>query len=212
MRYGKYKVIKRDDNDAKNWSELYDNNGQPVKKISMNEQEQIEDRLWQYIDGLSDPAEKSAIDQLIIANIEWRKKYHELLEVHQLINDSPLDAPSLRFTRNVMEEITKYQVAPATKNYINKRVIWGIGIFFLVMITGFLIYGISQVNWNADNTASSTILDQYNKLPKFDWSKFMTNTYTNIFMMINVVLGLILLDMYLQRKKEMRAKNLDAKN
>jgi hypothetical protein len=211
MRYGKYKVIKREDNDSRNWSELYDNSGQPVKKISMNEQEQIEDRLWNYIDGLSDTTEKSAIEQLIAANIEWRKKYRELLEVHQLMNDSPLDAPSLRFTRNVMEAIAQYQVAPATKNYINKRVIWGIGIFFLVMITGFLIYGFSQVNWNS-GTGSSEILDQYNKLPKLDWNKFMTNTYTNIFMMINVVLGLILFDMYLQRKKEMRAKNLEPKN
>jgi len=178
----------------------------------MNEQEQIEDRLWNYIDGLSDPAEKSVIDQLITANIEWRRKYHELLEVHQLMSDAPLDAPSMRFTKNVMEEIAKYQIAPATKNYINKRVIWGISIFFLVMITGFLIYGFSQINWNAENTTSTEILNQYNKLPKFDWSKFMTNTYTNIFMMINVVLGLILLDMYLQHKKEMRAKNLETKN
>ena len=144
--------------------------------------------------GLSDPTEKSAIEQLIAANIEWRRKYRELLEVHQLMNDAQLDAPSLRFTRNVMEEIAKYQVAPAAKNYINKRVIWGIGIFFLVMITGFLIYGFSQINWNARSTGSSEILDQYNKLPKLDWSKFMSNTYTNIFMMINVVLGLILFD------------------
>ena len=212
MRYGKFKVIKRDYNDSENWSELYDADGQPVKNIIMNEQEQIENRLWNYIDGLSDPAEKSVIDQLITANIEWRRKYHELLEVHQLMSNAPLDAPSMRFTKNVMEEIAKYQVAPATKNYINKRVIWGIGIFFLVMITGFLIYGFSQVNWNTTGSGSSEILNQYDKLPKINWSKLMTNTYTNIFMMINVVLGLILLDMYLQRKKELRGKNFEAKN
>lgn len=212
MKYGNYKVINSEDRDAKKWSELYDNNGEPIKKTGMNEEEKIEERLWGYIDGLSDPSEKSAIDHLIEANIEWRKKYHELLEMHQLMSQAPLDAPSMRFTRNVMEEIAKYHVAPATKNYINKRVIWGIGIFFLVMITGFLIYGFSQVNWNSTGSESSDILNQYDKLPKINWSKLMTNTYTNIFMMINVVLGLILLDMYLQRKKEMRAKNLEAKN
>jgi hypothetical protein len=138
---------------------------------------------------------------LIEANIEWRRKYHELLEVHQMMNGSELEMPSLRFTRNVMDEIARYHVAPATKSYINKKIIWGIGIFFLVMIAGFLIYGFSQVNWAA-GTGSSAVQNELNKLPKFDWSKFLSNTYTNIFMMINVVLGLVLIDMYIQRRKE----------
>jgi hypothetical protein len=201
MKYEHYKVIKSKGSDIKNWSQLYITDGQPVKKNVMNEQQLIEDRLWDYIDGRSEADEKTAIEQLIEDNIAWRKKYHELLEVHQLMNASELEAPSMRFTRNVMEEISKYHVAPATKSYINKRVIWGIGIFFLVLITGFLIYGFSQVNWSS-TSGSSEIMDQYNKIPKPDWSRFFNNTYTNIFMMINVVLGLMLLDMYLQRKKK----------
>jgi len=203
MKYEHYKVIKSKGSDIKNWSQLYISDSQPVKKNVMNEQQLIEDRLWDYIDGRSEPDEKTAIGQLIEDNIAWRKKYHELLEVQQLMNTSELEAPSMRFTRNVMEEISKYHVAPATKSYINKRVIWGIGIFFLVMITGFLVYGFSQVNWSS-TSGSSEIMDQYNKIPQPDWSRFFNNTYTNIFMMINVVLGLILLDMYLQRKKTSR--------
>jgi len=96
----------------------------------MNTQEQMEERLWDYIDGLSSPDEKSAIAALIAANLEWQRKYKELLDVHQLMGSTELDAPSMRFTRNVMDKIARLQVAPATKNYINKNIIRSIGVFF----------------------------------------------------------------------------------
>ena len=95
----------------------------------------------------------------------------------------------MRFTQNVMEEIAKYQIAPATKKYINNKVIWGIGIFFITIMSGFLIYGFGQVDWS-DKSSSIIGVD----LGKVDYSKFFNNTYINIFMMMNVVLGLMLLD------------------
>lgn len=203
MKYVNYKATKGNENNIRNWSELQGTDSQQIKQALMNEQEIIESRLWDYIDGLSGPEEKSAIVQLIDAHIEWRNKYKELLEIHQLMNNSEVEMPSLRFTRNVMEEIARHHVAPATKSYINKKIIWGIGSFFLVMIVGFLIYGFSQVNWSA-GTGSSLVQDELNKVNKIDWGKFFNNTYTNIFMMVNVVLGLILFDMFLQRRKQAR--------
>ncbi|HRO70936.1 MAG TPA: hypothetical protein PK951_11170, partial [Chitinophagaceae bacterium] len=64
-------------------------------------------RLWEYIDGLSSAEEKSVIEELIENNTQWRVKYKELLEVQQLLQSSELEEPSMRFTRNVMEEISK---------------------------------------------------------------------------------------------------------
>ena len=84
---------------------------------------QIEERLWDYIDGLGSPEERSAIQILIAENIEWQHKYKELLNIHQMMNDAELEAPSMRFTKNVMEEIARHHVAPATKTYINKNII-----------------------------------------------------------------------------------------
>jgi len=133
---------------------------------------------------------------LIETNKQWKEKYHELLELHQLVQSSTLEEPSLRFTKNVMEEIAKYQIAPAAKAYINNKIIWGIGIFFITLIIGFLIYGFGQVDWNAnDNTLPIDI-------SKVNYGKFFNNTYVNVFMMINVVLGLMLLDRYLAAKKK----------
>jgi len=162
----------------------------------------IEDRLWDYIDGNSNAEEKSFVEQLIATQEAWRNKYHELLELHQVINTSlELDEPSMRFSQNVMEEIAKYQITPATKTYINKKIINGIGIFFLAMIIGMLIYGLGQINWADTSGTSSDLITKYNP-GKIDFSKFFNNTYTTIFMMVNVVMGLMLLDMYLGKKRK----------
>ena len=163
----------------------------------------MESRLWEYIDGLSAAGEKSVIGQLIQHDKAWKEKYHELLEVHQLLQDSELDAPSMRFTKNVMEEISRYQIAPAAKTYIDKKVIWGIAIFFFTLITAFLVYGFVQIDWSSSAAGNNTV-DKYitQNLDKVDYSRFFNNTYMTVFMMLNVVLGLMLLDRYLAKKRK----------
>ena len=93
--------------------------------------EGMETRLWDYIDGLSSNEEKTVIEQLLEDNREWKEKYHELLDVHQLMQSSELEHPSMRFSKNVMEEISRLHIAPAAKTYINKNIIRGIVIFFV---------------------------------------------------------------------------------
>ncbi|MEO6316343.1 MAG: hypothetical protein ABIU63_07930 [Chitinophagaceae bacterium] len=164
----------------------------------------MEDRLWGYIDGSGNAEEKTFVAQLIATQQAWREKYHELLDLHQLMNSSlELDEPSMRFSQNVMEEIAKYQITPATKTYINKKIIYGIGIFFLVMIVGMLGYGLGQINWSADVNAGGPG-NFSNTINKIDYRKFFNNTYTTIFMIVNVVMGLMLLDMWLGKKRKER--------
>jgi hypothetical protein len=174
----------------------------------MNTQQQMEERLWDYIDGISVPEEQSVIEQLIQSNGEWKKKYHELLDVHQLMGSSlELDEPSMRFTQNVMEDIAKYQIAPATRSYINKRIIWGIGAFFLLSIVGFLLYGFGMVNWSGSGNSSSVFNIDTTKINNIDISKFFNSSYAIVFMMVNVILGLVVLDMYLGKKKKQLQEN-----
>jgi hypothetical protein len=172
----------------------------------MRTEQPMEDRLWEYIDGLSTPEERSMIGELIAGSQEWREKYAELLNVHRMLNASELDAPSMRFTRNVMEEIARYHVAPATRTYINKNVIRGIGAFFLTLILGFLAYIVSQFHWTGGHGASNLLPNDPNlgfeKLDTVDLSKYINGTYISLFMLISVVMGFILLDMYLGRRKQ----------
>lgn len=158
----------------------------------------MEERLWEYIDGFSNPDDLPVVKRLIEENQSWREKYNELVEVNQLLHATELEEPSMRFTKNVMEEITRLQIAPAASSYINHRIIWGIGIFFIVLIVGFLIYGFGQIDWTASSDTSMLPVDIRN----VDYSALFNNTYINIFMMINVVLGLMLLDKVLMNKRK----------
>ena len=161
--------------------------------------ENIEVKLWEYIDGSSTAEEQSAIEKLIAEHAEWKAKYHELLEVHQSLNLVELEEPSLRFTKNVMEEIAKYHIAPATKTYINSKIIWGIGIFFITTIIGFLVYGLSQINWSTAQDSKSALGIDFTKV---DYTSMFNNTFVNVFLMLNVVLGLMLFDRYLSNKRK----------
>jgi hypothetical protein len=156
-----------------------------------------EERLWDYIDGSATAAEKTAIAQLIESNAAWRAKYKELLEVQQLIQSTELEEPSMRFTKNVMDEIAKLHISPAAKNYLNKKVIRGLAFFFISIIVGFLIYGFGQIDWTAQGDTKMPV-----DLGKIDYSRFFNNNYVNVFMMINVILGLFLLDRFLANKRK----------
>jgi hypothetical protein len=95
-----------------------------------------------------------------------------------------------------MENISRLQIAPAAKTYINKKVIWGIGGAFITMIVGFLVYAIAQINWSAATNSAVSI-----NLSQIDYSKMFNNNLMNAFMMVNIILGLILLDHYLANKR-----------
>ena len=167
----------------------------------MDTRQQMEERLWDFIDGMSSAEEQLLIQRLITEDPAWQRQYEELMNIHQAMNQQELDAPSLRFTKNVMEQISRYQVAPATQTYINKNVIRGITAFFLIMIAGILIYFFGQFHWTS--TSTDNLIPQYSiDANKLNWGKALNNTYVNVFILVNVILGFALLDKYLQNKKK----------
>lgn len=166
-------------------------------------EQEDEARLWEYIDGTGEPSERSAIEKLVSENALWREKYSELLELHQMMQSSELEEPSLRFTRNIMEEISRLHIAPAAKTYINNKVIWAIGGSLIAMIVGFLVYGIGQINWSEGSSSSSKSFD----FSQIDYSRMFNNNLMNAFMMVNIVLGLIFLDRYLANRRNKFIEN-----
>ncbi len=168
----------------------------------MNTNLQMEERLWAYIDGHVSGSEKSGVEALIAEQAAWREKYQELLAMHSSLQLTELEEPSLRFSKNVMEEISRLQIAPATKTYINKKIVAGIGIFFISLLAAILIYGFSQMDFSSPGSAQIEIT-----LEKIDISKFFNNTLINVFLMINVLLGLVLLDFYLSNKRNLYRKD-----
>jgi hypothetical protein len=168
--------------------------------VNINQSEfRMEEKLWEYIDGTLSSSELPLIDQLVQTNLEWMSKYQELLEINELLHNSELEQPSLRFTKNVMEEITRTQIAPATKEYINKKIIVGISAFFITVITSIIVYGISQVNWSTGMDTSNPLGINFSNV---DYSAMFNNQFVNAFLMLNVILGLMLFDRFLNSKRK----------
>ncbi len=171
----------------------------------MDPHQKMEAELWEYIDGLSTPAERQFIEELIATNQEWREKYQELLQFHASLGSSiELEGPSLRFTKDVMETIASKHIAPAAKTYINKRIIYGIGGFLVSLILGFLVYAVAQIDWSAGSSGGGSF-----DFSRIDMSQVLNNNYINAFMILNVVLGLMLLDRYLaQQRREWKNQSI----
>jgi len=160
---------------------------------------QMEQRLWEYIDGTCTEVGRIEIEMLLKTNAAWKSGYDELVRVHMLLRTAELEQPSLRFIQNVMEQVAKEHISPATKTYLNKKVIYGIAIFFMTMIAGLLVFGPSQGDWSG-TTARGISFD----VNEIQWNQVFTSSYANIFMMMNVVLALVLVDKFLVRRKRLR--------
>lgn len=165
----------------------------------MNKLQEIESRLWDYIDGQSSAEEKQLVEKYIAEDAFWREQYTALLELHQMIRSEELDQPSMRFTKNVMEEISKLQIAPATKFYINKKIVWAIGGFFIVTISAVLTYAFTQTGFSASQPSRSLLQEE---LMQFDYTGLATSPVLKIFIMLNIILGLLLMDRYISSKRK----------
>lgn len=161
--------------------------------------EDIEIQLWEYIDGTCTEADKSRIAGLIASNAAWHIKYDELSTMHAGISaNMEAEQPSMRFSKNVMEAVAATHVAPAARQYINKKIVMTIAGFFIVTIVSILGYAVVT----ADYSATSTTLFPKLALPKLNYNEVFTGTFFNTIIGINIVLGLLLADVALKFKSQ----------
>jgi hypothetical protein len=156
----------------------------------------IEEKIWSYIDGTCTEEERKAIDILIAQDEVYRRKYEELLNLHQEFLKIELDEPPMAFTYNVMETIRAEHALQPLKAGINKRVIKGISGFFIVSIVVLVIYMLSVVHLSPVNI--SVGLSDSVKLP--DMKNLISKPVLEGFLFFDLVLGLFIFDNYLRKK------------
>lgn len=156
----------------------------------------IEEKLWNYIDGSCTAEDQQAIALLIAQDEVYRNKYNELLQLNAEFAAMDLDEPPMAFTYNVMETIRAEHASQPLKAAIDKRIIRGIGFFFILTISIILIYALASINWSA-GVASAHGTD---KLVLPDIKHLLSGPIMNGFLFFDVVLGLYLLDGYLRKK------------
>lgn len=163
----------------------------------MEQNEEIDIQLWEYIDGSCNSIDRQRISILIEQDAVWKEKYAELLAFNADISNSlELEQPSMRFTRNVMDAVAAQHIAPATKQYINKGIIRGIAAFFIIMLTTVFGYALATAHGGAETSF----------FPKLNLNNLNLNHYINsstmmLFIAVNIVIGLVFLDTMLRRKR-----------
>ena len=156
------------------------------------EQQDIELQIWAYIDGDCSGEAKNQVAKLIATDTVWASTYQQLLTLHHTLpQHAATDQPSMRFNKNVMDEVARTAISRPTRRYVNPVIIKGISAFFVLSFIAILGYAL----FTADGKTNII------RLPELDFARVFNSTLFHTIAWINVVLGLLLLDMFLRRKK-----------
>ena len=154
----------------------------------------IEEKLWDYIDGSCTTVEHQAISLLIETDTVYKNKYNELLQLNNEFARMELDEPPMAFAFKIIETIRAEQAQKPLRATINSYVIKGIFAFFMLIITGLIIAFLANINSiNTSGLTSNSLLPNFARL--FD------SRTLNIFLFFDTVLGLFLLDIYLRKQR-----------
>lgn len=156
----------------------------------------IEQRIWDYLDGTDTLQQRELTEQLIKSDPLYRQVYDECKSFNNLLSAADQDEPSMGFTRNVMEKINQEPAHASLKSLIDKRIIFGITAFFIFTITALLGVLFYQIDWSQ---ATGFKMPEFT-LPAMDTSKYLNSTYINIFLFIDIIIGLYLIDGFLRKR------------
>ncbi|PWS27854.1 hypothetical protein DHW03_09780 [Pedobacter yonginense] len=152
----------------------------------------IEQQLWDYIDGQLEGELKKSIEDKIHSDPQVKLQYEAFLSLNLTLSKLDLEEPSMSFIRNVTEEIASVPAPVSMKTKVDTRIIYGIGGFFVACIFGILGF----LAYNTNFTIPSFNFDL-----TFDTQKIITPTTINIFLFVDLILGLIFIDYYLRKRK-----------
>ncbi|MFI5135069.1 MAG: hypothetical protein ACHQD9_04385, partial [Chitinophagales bacterium] len=121
--------------------------------------------------------------------------HEEFLAINNELKFSELEEPSLRFTKNVMEQIALAPSPKALQTKVDKRIINVIAGFFIATLSVLIIFSLTQINWNAGFEGISF------NVPSVDWTNYFGSTFVQGALIMFVITGLALLDRYRHWRK-----------
>ncbi|MDR0792785.1 MAG: hypothetical protein LBE82_05715 [Chitinophagaceae bacterium] len=162
--------------------------------------------LWNFIAGIATDEEQQQVEQLIHSNDLWKNEYEAFLQTHQMLMRVEADQPSMRFTKNVMEQVAQYRIAPSIKTYVNKNIFRSIGGLFVFLILGCMALVLKNIDWSGVSSDINTAPPIKTEIVSHIISG---NVFAYLLLFLNVVLGFYLLDRYLVSKRKRRHYLMD---
>lgn len=157
----------------------------------------IEEQLWNYLDGTCTPQEREVIEHLIATDETYQQRYEEIKAFNLELQDIELDAPAMAFTYNVMEAIRTEEAAKPLKANIDSRVIKGIAAFFIVSIVAILVVALASTDWSAG--AGNGFKMPEMRMPSFQ--SYFSGPVFKGFLFFDAVCILYFFDSYLRKRK-----------
>ena len=164
------------------------------------QQYEIEQRIWAYLDGLDSPAERRETETLIVSNAVWKETYQKLLAMQFMFGDKELlEQPSMRFTKNIMDELATVEPAPKMQPLAKSWVVKLLGAFFILSTMVLIILSITMESSG-----------KY-KIP--DWGMLNNHQHHQILFCaaaINILVLLVLADKYRSFRRQIHKTNPSA--
>jgi anti-sigma factor RsiW len=156
----------------------------------------IEEQLWEFIDGTCSADEKTNIEKLLQTDPAIQMLHQEFLSISKSLKSMELEEPSFRFTQNVMDRVALEPAPKALKTKVDKRIINGIGGFFIITLVTLIGLMFSQMSW------SSVSEVQFN-MPQINLSEYFGSTFVQGAMIAVVILALASVDRFLHYRRHM---------
>lgn len=156
----------------------------------------IEEQLWDYIDGLTLGNERLALEDKIATDPAYALIYAELLEIQQMMNSTTLEEPSMAFTRNVMDKVNLEMTPVSLKTKVDTRIIYGFAAVFLLGMLSIFIYALTNSTFSMPELKLPDL-----RMPELKMPALVNSLSIRIFLFVDVVLGLIYMDRLLRGKK-----------
>lgn len=155
------------------------------------QQEETDNRLWDYIDGVCTPDEAKEIALLVAGNTDWKLRYETLLQLHLQLQQTEPAHPSMRFTQNIMDEITALPVPGKIKVKVNTKAIRVIATAAFIISLLILVYSFIRLDWFTTNTTTRHLLEGFQ----------INKSSIHLLAVINIVFLLLLIERLLARAR-----------
>ncbi len=155
---------------------------------------EIEQELWDYIDGVSTPGEQLETEDRIRRDPAVAVRYRELLSFHADITGLEPEHPSMGFTRKVMDAVRREPRPEPVM--LDKRLVIGISAFFGVVFLVFFTVLLCSVNWSGESVGFTVDLS----IPPAVYKTVFDRKYLTVFYLADVVLALYFVDGFLRKR------------
>lgn len=155
------------------------------------QQEEKDNRLWDYIDGLCTADEAKEIALLIAGNDDWKLRYETLLQLHLQLQQTEPAHPSMRFTQNIMDEIAMLPAPGKIKVKVNTKAIRVIAIAAFAASLLILVYSFIRLDWLTTSTTTHHLTEDFQ----------INKSSIHLLILINIVFLLLLIERLVVRAR-----------